>query len=270
LLISANRCITPDAVFPLGLAHLNAALRQAGHEIAWLDVLTGRDRLGEVLSTWRPDYIGISLRNADDVLIRKRETFFGDVASLGATLRQQTRCPIILGGSGFSIFPEPLLRLTGADYGICGEGEAGLVALLAALENGGELARVPGLVYWQDGAIRINAASAGAFEVELSEADRPAAITAHYLGAGGMLNLQTQRGCGFRCGYCTYPLIEGRRHRRRPPELVAAEFEQLERLGARYVFIVDSVFNSSGRHSARARCGAYRAGRMNLPARAPA
>jgi radical SAM superfamily enzyme YgiQ (UPF0313 family) len=248
LLISANRCTTPDPVFPLGLAHLSAALRQAGHEIAWVDVLAGLESLEETLETRRPDFIGISLRNIDDVLIGKRETFFGGLASLGATLRRQTRSPIILGGSGFSIFPRQLLELTGADYGICGEGEAALVALLSALENGGGLADVPGLVYRQDGAMQVNAASAGALDAQLSEADRPASIAAHYLGTSGMLNVQTQRGCGFRCGYCTYPLIEGRRHRRRPPELVAAEFDQLQHLGARYVFIVDSVFNSSTRH----------------------
>jgi radical SAM superfamily enzyme YgiQ (UPF0313 family) len=63
-----------------------------------------------------------------------------------------------------------------------------------------------------------------------------------------MLNLQTQRGCRFRCCYCTYPLIEGQRHRRRPPEVVAAEFERLQQQGARYVFVVDSIFNSSPRH----------------------
>ena len=176
--------------------------------------------------------------------------FVDDVVSLRATLLRQTRCPIILGGSGFSLFPRPLLELTGADYGICGEGESGLVALLAALENGGDLARVPGLVFRQNGAIRVNAASAGAFEAELNESDRPAPITAHYLGTSGVLNAQTQRGCAFRCCYCTYPLIEGSRHRRRPPEQVAAEFDQLLRLGARYVFIVDSVFNSSARHVA--------------------
>ena len=51
LLISANRCTAPDPVFPLGLAHLSAALRRAGHEVAWLDVLIGLERLGEVLST---------------------------------------------------------------------------------------------------------------------------------------------------------------------------------------------------------------------------
>ena len=248
LLISLNRCTTPDPVFPLGLAHLSAALRQAGHEVSWLDALAGLEGLAEVLNTWRPDFIGLSLRNIDDVLIRKRETYHGDLVALVATLRRQTGCPIILGGSGFSIFPQQLLALSGADCGICGEGEAGLVALLAALKSGGDLARVPGLVFQQGGTMRVNPVSSAAFQTELSETDWPAPITARYLETSGMLNVQTQRGCAYRCGYCTYPLIEGSRHRRRPPQLVASEFEQLQRLGARYVFIVDSVFNSSARH----------------------
>jgi radical SAM superfamily enzyme YgiQ (UPF0313 family) len=65
-----------------------------------------------------------------------------------------------------------------------------------------------------------------------------------------MLNVQTQRGCAFHCCYCTYPLLEGRAHRRRPADAVAEEFEQIQSLGARYAFIVDSVFNSSTRHVA--------------------
>jgi radical SAM superfamily enzyme YgiQ (UPF0313 family) len=248
LLISANRCTSPDSVFPLALAHLNAALRRAGHETAWLDVLANMDRLGEILSTWRPDFVGVSLRNIDDILIRKKETFFGDLGSLGARIRQQTKAPIILGGSGFSLFPQRLLAMAGADFGICGEGETGLVSLIAALENGSGFSGIPGLVFRQNGSIVVNAPSARLVGHELDEADRPAAISEHYLQASGLLNLQTQRGCGFRCCYCTYPLIEGREHRRRPAEVVAAEFEQLQRLGARYVFIVDSVFNSSPRH----------------------
>ena len=62
--------------------------------------------------------MGISLRNIDDVFIRKRETFFDELASLGANIRRQTAAPIILGGSGFSIFPERLLELSEADFGI--------------------------------------------------------------------------------------------------------------------------------------------------------
>ena len=70
----------------------------------------------------------------------------------------------------------------------------------------------------------------------------------HYLQTSGMLNLQTQRGCSLDCCFCTYPIIEGRHHRLRSAEAVAAEMQELSRMGARYLFIVDAVFNSSPEH----------------------
>jgi radical SAM superfamily enzyme YgiQ (UPF0313 family) len=70
----------------------------------------------------------------------------------------------------------------------------------------------------------------------------------HYLHHSGMLNVQTQRGCSHRCCYCTYPLIEGRTWRRRDTFEVAEEMADLHARGAKYVFVVDSVFNSSGEH----------------------
>ena len=248
LLISTNRCTTPDPVFPLGLAQLNAALRQAGHDTRWADLQASGLPLAQTVAEYQPDFIGISLRNIDDVLIRKQETYFGDLGLLCAELRQRAQCPLILGGSGFSIFPEELFGFSGADFGVCGEGEAPLLSLISALEDGREANGIPGLVSRQGGRIRAAPPAAAIAAPKLEAADRPAAIAAHYLEAGGMLNVQTQRGCALRCCYCTYPLIEGRAHRRHPPEAVADEFEQLQRLGARYVFIVDSVFNSSARH----------------------
>ena len=248
LLISANRCTVPEPVFPLGLAYLSGALRQAGHQCAWFDCLLQDSRLEERLEHFRPDFIGLSLRNIDDVLIRRQETFFGELASLRERIRRQSAAPIIVGGSGFSLFPRQLLERSGADYGIVGEGEASLVALLAALERGAAYQHIPGLVFRQNGAVALNAPCAAPFEGQLCETDRPQEVAAHYLNTSGVLNLQTQRGCSHRCSYCTYPLVEGRQHRRRPPELVAEELAQLQRLGARYVFIVDSTFNSSPRH----------------------
>jgi radical SAM superfamily enzyme YgiQ (UPF0313 family) len=248
LLISANRCTTPDPVFPLGLAFLNAALRDAGHETIWLDRLANADQFAGTLKSCRPDFIGISLRNIDDVIIRKRETYFDELSSLCTQIRQHTPAPIILGGSGFSIFPERLLDLSGADYGIAGEGEPGMLALIAALEAKRDCSDVPGLVFRRDGKVVVNSPAPGSCARQLSSADRPGDIAAYYLTTSGMLNVQTQRGCAFRCCYCTYPLIEGRQHRRRPGEVVAAELEQLQQQGARYAFIVDSVFNSSPRH----------------------
>jgi radical SAM superfamily enzyme YgiQ (UPF0313 family) len=250
LLISANRCTTPEPVFPLGLACLNAALRRAGHRTVWFDCLADRQRLEDVLAACRPDFAALSIRNIDDIGWRTRETFFGDLPGLAARIREASGARLILGGSGFSIFPQPLFELAGADFGICGAGESALVELIGALHEGRPFRHISGLVFRENGGVVMNPPLSQPVDQELTEADRPGAVVEHYLRASGMLNVQTQRGCAFRCCYCTYPAIEGKRLWRRPPEAVAAEFAQLERLGARYVFITDSVFNSSAQHVA--------------------
>ncbi|HET9481876.1 MAG TPA: lipid biosynthesis B12-binding/radical SAM protein [Candidatus Polarisedimenticolia bacterium] len=248
LLISANTCTVPCAVFPLGLAQLNAALRAAGHETKWFDCLSDSEPIEQIVAAFQPHVVGVSLRNIDDVAIRKRETFYGSLLDLCASIRRCSRARIVVGGSGFSIFPERLLEMSGADFGIQGEGEAGFLALLGALEEGGDPRGIPGLVFREEGAIRRNPQSPDRLDRVVSPEDRPQRLVDDYLERSLMLNLQTQRGCSFECCYCTYPLIEGRRHRRRPSEMVAEELAELSARGARYVSIVDSVFNSSPRH----------------------
>lgn len=248
LLVSANRCATPDTVFPLGLSFLNAALRRAGHDVRWFDLLADSRPIREALTEYRPDFVGVSVRNIDDVLIRKRETFFDQLAGISEAVREVHPCPVILGGSGFSIFPEQVLALTGADYGLQGEGEAGLLALIEALTHGSDASHVPGLVYRKGGDIVANPARGTLYASALEEADYPRRLVDYYVKGAGMLNLQTQRGCAHACCYCTYPVIEGSAHRPRAPEDVAEEMARMEALGAKYVFIVDSVFNSTPRH----------------------
>lgn len=248
LLISANRFAIPERVFPLGLTYLQSALRRAGHESLWLDLLDQADQLDQTLETFQPDIVGISLRNIDDVVIRKQQTFFDDLPSLCATIRRHKVRRIILGGSGFTLFPAPLLELSGADFGIAGEGEFSLTRLLERLETGGCYEDVPGLVHRKDGRVIVNPSESQPFDGEVTEADRPASVVDRYRSTSGVLNVQTQRGCAYRCCYCTYPIVEGRVHRHRRAELVAEEFAQLERMKVKYAFIVDSVFNSSRRH----------------------
>jgi radical SAM superfamily enzyme YgiQ (UPF0313 family) len=152
----------------------------------------------------------------------------------------------VLGGSGFSVFPRELLEISGADYGIQGEGEAAMLALLDALESKRDPSNISGLVYRSGAQVRMNPASlAGKCASLDGTAD---AEVGFYIRHAGMLNVQTQRGCAHRCCYCTYPLIEGRHHRRRSGEAVAEDFARAERAGAKYVFVVDSVFNSSLSH----------------------
>jgi radical SAM superfamily enzyme YgiQ (UPF0313 family) len=248
LLISANRCSVPEKVFPLALTYLQAALRREGHVCRWLDLLEQPERLEEALRGFQPEVVAISVRNIDDVVIRKRETFFDDLPGVCAAIRRLAGSRIVVGGSGFSIFPEPLLRLSGADFGIAGEGEESLARLVRCLEQGGGYEDIPGLVYRRGETIQVNPPENRPFAVAVGEEDRPAEVADAYLKSCGVLNVQTQRGCACRCCYCTYPVIEGRAHRRRPPEQVAEEFARIVARKARYAFIVDSVFNSSARH----------------------
>lgn len=248
LLVSLNRCTAPDPVFPLGLSYLANALRRSGHRVEWHDVQIPSAPAEAVLDAFQPDVVGISLRNIDDVLIRVRETFFSEVAEFCALVRHRSRAVIVLGGSGFSVFPERLLQASGADYGIQGEGEVALPALVAALEAGVMPSGIPGLVVRDADRVRVLPPQPNALSQPIHENDRPDSLVAHYLKASGTLNVQTQRGCSHHCCYCTYPLIEGHHHRRRAPDHIAEEFIELARRGGRYLFIVDSIFNSTEAH----------------------
>ena len=65
-----------------------------------------------------------------------------------------------------------------------------------------------------------------------------------YIRRGGMGNVQTKRGCVFKCSYCTYPLLEGRRFRTRDAGDVVDEIEALMRdYGPHPIFFVDSILN---------------------------
>ena len=103
LLISANGYDVPYAVFPLGLAQVNAALRAAGHQTRWVDSLADAEPIERTLEEFQPAFVGVSLRNIDDVAFRKRETFYGTLFTLCERIRQRSKARIIVGGSGFSI-----------------------------------------------------------------------------------------------------------------------------------------------------------------------
>jgi radical SAM superfamily enzyme YgiQ (UPF0313 family) len=140
--------------------------------------------------------------------------------------------------------PERILGLLGADYGLIGEGERfGL--LVAALAEGRDPAKIPGVL-----AAGCKASLPPPWEG--SRRRQPVTASEHhrfYLARGGMLNLQSKRGCAFRCLYCPYPRIEGREHRLNSPEEVAREALRLRDAGARYLFFTDSAFYSDVDHS---------------------
>lgn len=222
----------PYPVYPLGAAYLVAALKRAGHQATHFDLLAdgGLDELLIFLEGKQCDLIGISIRNLDKVDSADPKEYLGDVLETVRKVRKATDTAIVLGGPAFSIMPETLLEMFEADYGVVGEGEEVLPWLATELVNGRppeqKILKSPqNLRQWHSSTLT------------------PSTVK-YYTNHGGMLNVQTKRGCPYTCLYCSYPTIEGEKIRYRDPEDVAEEVNRLEReAGARYIFFTDSVFN---------------------------
>ncbi len=237
LLISANATTIPYPVYPLGITLLAGALRAEGHRPFFYDVLVhgGVDRIKRILSHSPVDCIALSLRNIDTVDWTHQETYFDFYPKLMKAIRSVTDVPVILGGSAYSIFPERLMDLLQADYGVIGPGERILPEILSQIESGRQpRQRILNGISWVN---------------QWSPAEYNTQIVKYYLSHGGMLNLQTKKGCPFVCAYCSYPYIEGRTIRKRDPQEVAEEMMRLKKdIGARYVFFTDAVFNDPEGH----------------------
>ncbi len=235
LLISSNVAHTPYSVYPLGLSMVAAGLHKAHHEVRQFDFLaSGRslEALRHEVREFAPDAIGISIRNIDNVNLMNEQRYLDAVSQIVKESRAVSPAKIILGGSGFSIMPEEILRATGADYGIVGEGEALLVDFLEKAAQGD---------YPRDRILRSPA--------RLSRSQIPSAlydkrIMEFYLQSGNVASVQTKRGCIHACAYCSYPFLEGSELRPREPKAVVDDIETLVNTHkAKYIFFTDSVFN---------------------------
>jgi hypothetical protein len=241
LLVATNRMMTPFPVYPIGVDYVATALR-GRHDVQVMDFACdgAEAALASACQTWRPDVVGLSIRNIDNVEAESPLGFIPEIERIVGLIRAQSTARIVLGGPGFSIFPDALMARLHADFGVVGEGER-LAELLDALAT-------PAL----SSAAVIPGVFAGNHRLAPPEpwlGPRARALTSpetvtHYLRWGGMLNVQTKRGCPYLCSYCTYPGIEGRKLRLFEPDDVADEWEALVKAGAKFLFVTDSVFNS--------------------------
>lgn len=247
LLISPNMEVLPDPIFPLGLANLAAVLRKHGIDHRLLDLCFAEDfqaAIADAIGFYRPDLIGLSLRNLDNVSYPNYTSYLPFYRHLMEIIRQETSARIVLGGSAFSLMPEAILSDLRADFGVAGEGERALIHLIRRIEsadrNGGPAP--PRIVRDRDVGLIDN------LDV-LPFPDRSGLDSQAYLKYGGMGNIQTKRGCPFHCIYCTYPLIEGDKVRLRSPKKICDEIESLVAMGIRNLFMVDDEFNFPVEHA---------------------
>ena len=237
VLISCNTTREPYPVYPLGMTMISGAAHARGHKVHEWDMLMNKnslDGLGAFVQKHQPDFVGMSMRNIDSVNFNQQESYVDDYKSIAGQIRTVSDAKIILGGSAFTILPEKMLSAIGADYGIVGEGEDTFCELIEQIESG---------KIFLDKIIYSNQPIGGD---QILKTKRNKELAEFYLTKGGMLNVQTKRGCPHRCTYCSYPVLEGRVYRQRRAEDVVDEIEMLiHNYNADYYAITDSVFNDS-------------------------
>jgi radical SAM superfamily enzyme YgiQ (UPF0313 family) len=257
LLISANTEKTNSVPLPLGLACVGAACERAGHEVRLLNLMFQGETeaaVREAIAGFGPDVIGISVRNIDDQNMANPRFLLPPVREVVAICRNLSRAPIVLGGPGYSIFPESALRYLGADMGLQGEGETGLLSLLERLESGVAPQGLPGL--YLPG--RVAASPTWAPRLEDLPLPRPELWIPVVPGRAQLwIPVQGKRGCPLDCSFCATRYIEGRKIRMRAAEAVVDWLEELAGQGFRNFVFVDSTFNLPPAY-AKALCGAIR------------
>ncbi|TKJ35516.1 MAG: B12-binding domain-containing radical SAM protein [Planctomycetes bacterium B3_Pla] len=243
-LISFNTCDYPHEVYPLGLAVVAAALERAGHDIHIYDYLVAGHNDNDLIAAvekYQPEFICASIRNLDDDVDSSRQTDNREKFTRFGHLLQKARslvsAPVIIGGAAFSLMPEVLLDLTDADYGIVGEGEKAICRLIVELQNNEKPDRI---IYTFESLIPGPEIKGGYYHDSLVR---------YYYERSGFINIQTKRGCSFRCAYCTYPGLEGCSFRYRDTKEVIDEISRLKKdLGCNRFFFTDSIFNDPAGH----------------------
>lgn len=206
---------TPD--FPrTGIAYLAGHLRAQGVDVHVLDCKFDRldyDAGLDFVKSLRPDVVGLGAYTNE---IKPAAEFATRVKALDPSIQT------IIGGVHVTALPEQTLReFPEFDYGVIGEGEETLHALLTALEEKATLEGIRGVSFldesgsYQFGGTRTPVADQDTLAWPAWDMFRPAK---EYF-------LHSSRGCPFACSFCMNP--NGRLVRPRTPENVLGEIEWL-------------------------------------------
>lgn len=243
LLISANTEKINMPTLPLGLACVAAATQKSGHDAALVDLMIENDTrsvLRGAIEGFLPDIIGISVRNIDDQNLENPRFLLNPVKEVVAVCRSLSEATIVLGGAGYSIFPESALSFLGADMGIQGEGEVVFPGLIERMERSADFSKLSGLYLPGHGLQCKRMFVKNLDTLPLPDTDlwyTPSRKEELWMP------VQTRRGCPLNCSYCSTAMIEGRIIRRHSPEAIVRWIARWRKAGVHRFYFVDNTFN---------------------------
>jgi radical SAM superfamily enzyme YgiQ (UPF0313 family) len=226
-------------VEPLGLECIGAALKLHGHEVTLIDLRLDRSSaLRSALTSPRPGAVGISCGFTTDV--------YSTLWTARAVKETIPGTPVFVGGHHASLIPgDFLFPGSPVDAVVIGEGEWTGLELADALERGDDPGSVPGVLTLEnrDGGYKQRVHSTSLDDLPLPDRQLTLRYRRRYHHAFDTPSacVETSRGCPFDCNFCSIWVFYQRRARRRSPERIVEDLEQVRALGEDRVFFTDDI-----------------------------
>jgi len=133
---------------PLSLTWVAAIAREHGHDVCIVDARTLRmsqEETLEQLKAWKPDILGFMMTTY----------MFRETLDWAQFLKKHLRVPVLIGGYNLRVYPEASVSVDGVDFGCFNSAFHTVPRLFEELEGQRRFADVPGLVYRDNGKVKM-------------------------------------------------------------------------------------------------------------------
>jgi len=229
LLVNPNRYKSPP-VPPIGLEYIAGSLENEGHKAEIVDLCFSEDWRNDIdcaITSFRPDVLGITVRNVDSVLYHVNEFFLDEIKDIVNYVKSRYGLTVIIGGTGIRINSEGILDYLNADFAIAGPGENTMNELLNEIKNSKSTKKIYN----------------GKFLTNDPCPRRPFKINyKRYFDSGGIAGFETHKGCSSSCIYC---LEANSKVSFKRIKDVIAEIKEFVDIGYNHFHLCDSEFNEN-------------------------
>jgi hypothetical protein len=233
LLVNPNRYESPP-VPPIGLEYIAACLEEKGHRAEIIDICFSEDLykdIDDAVISFKPDILGITVRNVDTVLYHTNEFFLDEIRDIVNQVKSRHGLKVIIGGTGISTGPEGILEYLDADFAIAGPAEDNIHEVLNKIQGKESKKKI----------------FQGKYIASTSCCRRPAMVDyKKYYEAGGIAGFETHKGCTSSCVYC---LEAKSKVSFKNIENVISEIKSFVDIGYNHFHLCDSEFNESLEYS---------------------
>ncbi len=225
---------------PLGIAYVAAAFEAAGCEVRIFDYIVShysKEKLSAQLAEFQPDAVGVGCVTMN---FYDAQQIISDVKNCNPEIIT------MMGGPHVSFTAEETLRnYPEIDLIFIGEADDTVIEFAPLLKQKNKWRNISGIVYRQGDEIVNNGKRDFIMDVDrIPMPGRHLLPISRYRALGYPVSIITGRGCPHSCIFCLGRKMVGSKVRRRNPQLVLDEIQQIINLGFERINIADDLFAS--------------------------